>query len=340
MEEPTDASANILRAKVFIVFRKLFVNDSELLSSYDYVQSIDNELEDMIADFPWYFQTEPCQRLLPHRETIVWQYHMVHSLLCMQRIRMHRPFLQQETGASWDVCAKTARDVLSVYKILRTPDIERLRRSQKFYVQAYQIFSAAVAQAAFLLVERSFPVETIRNDIEMVISDLSLGGLGGVSVSTMADGKKILMTMLDMCDRRRRRESLEPESLVPEISAVFGGEQTTRKYLTRCDIGYVLNRDSTAAAATQDRTQDRGSVAARPVDDGGDGGVAAGVAAAASAGGGGPGDPFTYPASQPHELNDFSEFLDSYYSTQFDGGLPLGVVDTDQWGFFLSGSSF
>ncbi|KAL1957561.1 hypothetical protein VTO42DRAFT_5788 [Malbranchea cinnamomea] len=249
LDVPTDTSANILRAKIFIIFRKLFYNDSELLSDFYYIQSIDNELEALVANFPWYFQTESCQRLLPHRETIAWQYHMVHSLLCMQRIRMHRPFLQQQIGASWEVCARAARDVLSVYKILRTPDIERLRRSQKFYVQAYQIYSAAVAQAAFLLVEQSFPVETIREDVEMVISDLSLGGLDGMGVSTMKDGKRILRKMLDMHDRRGQTEPLESESLVPEISAVFGGEQTTRKYLKRCEISYVLNGEPSTGQA-------------------------------------------------------------------------------------------
>ena len=294
------------------------------MSSYDYVQSIDAELEELIANFPWYFQTGSCQHLLPHRETIVWEYHMVHSLLCMQRIRMHRPFLQQQTGTPWNICAKSAREVLSVYKILRTPDIERLRRSQKFYVQAYQIYSAAVAQAAFLLVERSFPVEIIRNDIEMVISDLSLGGLGGVGVSTMADGKKILMTMLDMSDRRRRREPLEPESLVPEISAVFGGEQTTRKYLTRCDIGYVLNRDSTATSTGSD---DRGHP--RATDEN-----TIPITASAS------GDPFIYYPTHGPELNDLSQFLDSSDNPQFDVPFPFDIMDTEQWEFLLSGNPF
>lgn len=247
LQEPTDASANILRAKVFIVFRKLFHNDSDLLSSYDYIQSVDSELEAIIVDFPWYFQTGSCQGVLPARETIAWQYHMVHSLLCMQRIRMHRPFLQQRMGTSWEVCAKSASEVLSVYKVLRTPDIERLRRSQKFYVQGYQIYSAAIAQAAFLLVEQTFPVETLRQDVEMVISDLSLGGLDGMGVSTMKDGKRILRKMLDMYDRGGLREPLESESLVPEISAVFGGEQTTRRYLNRCEISYVLNENQEGA---------------------------------------------------------------------------------------------
>lgn len=306
LHEPTDASANILRAKVFIVFRKLFHSDSELLSSYDYIQSVDSELEAIIADFPWYFQISSCQGLLPSRETIAWQYHMVHSLLCMQRIRMHRPFLQQRLGTSWEVCAKSASEVLSVYKVLRTPDIERLRRSQKFYVQAYQIYSAAVAQAAFLLVEQTFPVEILRQDVEMVISDLSLGGLDGMGVSTMKDGKRILRKMLDMYDRGGLREPLESESLVPEISAVFGGEQTTRRYLNRCDLSYVLNGDPGHTQAEEENHHP---------------------------------EQYRYPTQTRGGPVALSAFLDSYYNQP--NAIPtFDITNGDHWDYILPDNSY
>jgi hypothetical protein len=234
-------SANIFRAETFKIFRKLFVNDSEYVSSYEYVKSIDMEAEKLVAEFPWYFQIDSkreCAKLPPGFDFITWQHHTLHSCICMQRIRMNRPFLHARIGDSWSVCAKAANDVLAVYQNLRGPDEERFRKSQKFFVQGYQIFSAAVALAAFLLVERSFPVATIRKDIEMVISDLSLGDEAS---TTMADGKKILAKMLAMYDARDAEDPLESESLVPEISSVMGGEQTTRKYLKRLDIAYVLN---------------------------------------------------------------------------------------------------
>ena len=231
-------SGNIFRAETFKIYRKLFANDSEYLSSYDYVKSIDLEVEKLVAEFPWYFQinsSRECAKLPAEFDFITWQHHTLHSCICMQRIRMNLPFLHARISDSWSVCAKAANDVLAVYRNLRGPDEEGFRRSQKFFVQGYQIFSEAVALAAFLLVERSFPVATIREDIEMVISDLSLGDEAS---STMADGKKILAKMLAMYDAR---DSAESESLVPEISSVMGGEQTTRKYLKRLDIAYVLN---------------------------------------------------------------------------------------------------
>ncbi|WEW62004.1 hypothetical protein PRK78_007504 [Emydomyces testavorans] len=243
LDEPTDMSANIFRAEIFIIFRKLFENDAELLSSYEHVKSIDDQIEHLMASFPWYLQinaNRECAMLPEHLEFIAWQHHLLHSCICMQRIRMNRPFIHTRTGQSWDVCAKAANEVLSVYHCLRNRNVEEFRKSQKFLIQGYQIFSAAVALAAFLLVERSFPADNIRKDIEVVISDL---GYTDTQIPTAADGTKILISMLEMHDRRELHEPVEPETLVSEISSVFGGELTTRKYLKRCDIGYVLNDD-------------------------------------------------------------------------------------------------
>lgn len=248
-------SGNILRAHTFVIFRKLFDNDSDYLSSYEYVKSVDSELENLMTGFPWYFQISPgreCARLPEHLEFISWQHHMIHSCICMQRIRMNRPFIHARIGDSWSACAKAADEVLTVYQSIRRSNAEQFCTSQKFLVQGYQTFSAAVALAAFLLVERSFPADNIRKDIEMVISDL---GFSDAEVSISADGRKILAKMLDMHDRRGLREQVEPESLVPEISSVFGGEQTTRKYLKRCDIGYLLNGDPETDKRRKDRSR-------------------------------------------------------------------------------------
>ncbi|KAF3482588.1 uncharacterized protein GIQ15_05347 [Arthroderma uncinatum] len=247
IEEPTETSANILRSEVFLIMRKLFDSGFEYLSSYEYVRSVDLELANLCRNFPWYFQLDErgeCANLPEHQNFILWQFHLLHSCICMQRIRMNRPFIHARTGDSWAVCAKAANEVLAVYQSMRNPDVEEFRKSHKLFVQAYQIFSAAVALAGFLLVERSFPADNIRPLIEMVISDLSLCT---ADISIAVGGRNTLIKMLDMYDRRQQREPVEPESLVPEISVVFGGEQTTRKYLKRCEIGYVLNEDGHAS---------------------------------------------------------------------------------------------
>ncbi|KAM5445701.1 hypothetical protein MaudCBS49596_007256 [Microsporum audouinii] len=258
IEEPTETSANILRAEVFLVMRKLFDSGFEYLSSYEYVRSVDTELANLTRNFPWYFQLDEngkCANLPENQDYILWQFHLIHSCICMQRIRMNRPFIHARIGDSWAVCAKAANEVLAVYQSMRNPDVEEFRKSHKLFVQAYQIFSAAVALAGFLLVERSFPADNIRPLIEMVISDLSLCT---ADASIAVGGRNTLIKMLDMYDRRQQKEPVEPESLIPEISAVFGGEQTTRKYLKRCEIGYVLNEDGHASPSSMNP---RGSVA-------------------------------------------------------------------------------
>ncbi|KAL1857302.1 hypothetical protein Plec18167_004779 [Paecilomyces lecythidis] len=249
MDEPTDMSATICRAEAFKILRKIYISDGDYLSSYGYIREVDGELQRLIDCFPWYFRTdsEANARHLSSLDTIAWQHCVLHISICMQRIRMNRQFLHARVGESWAVCARAAQRMLDVYRSMREPDVDRFRRSQKYLAQGYQIYTAAVTLAAFLLVERSFPdfsPELMRKDIEMVISDLELKDIGPI----VADGLRILRKMFDMIDQRESRDPQARESLVREIAVVFGGEQPTRKYLKRCDIGYVLNASQRAGS--------------------------------------------------------------------------------------------
>ncbi|KAJ9379539.1 transcriptional regulator family: Fungal Specific TF [Paecilomyces variotii] len=242
MEEPTDMSATICRAEAFKILRKIYVSDGDYVSSYDYIRAIDGEIQQLVDCFPFYFRTnsEASTRHLSSLDHIAWQHCVLHISICMQRIRMNRQFLHARIGESWAICARAAQRMLDVYRSMREPDVERFRRSQKYLAQGYQIYTAAITLAAFLLVERSFPdfsPDLMRKDIEMVISDLELKDIGSI----VADGLRVLRKMLDMIDQRESRDPQARESLVREIAIVFGGEQPTRKYLKRCDIGYVLN---------------------------------------------------------------------------------------------------
>ncbi|GAD99338.1 hypothetical protein TERG_01466 [Paecilomyces variotii No. 5] len=249
MDEPTDMSATICRAEAFKILRKIYISDGDYLSSYDYIREVDSELQRLIDCFPWYFRTgsEASARHLSSLDRIAWQHCVLHISICMQRIRMNRQFLHARIGESWAVCARAAQRMLDVYRSMREPDVDRFRRSQKYLAQGYQIYTAAVTLAAFLLVERSFPdfsPELMRKDIEMVISDLALKDIGSI----VADGLCVLRKMLDMIDQRESRDPQARESLVREIAVVFGGEQPTRRYLKRCDIGYVLNASQRAGS--------------------------------------------------------------------------------------------
>ena len=241
LDEPTELSYNILRAKLMAVLQKLYVDNCSRLTSYGFVQSIDAEMMQVVDSYPWYFRIRRDEEGMPALamgiSDLSWQQHLLHTCICVQRIRMYRPFLHPPVGTASRICAESAEDVLSVYSLLRSSCSEQLLRSPRFVLQCYQIYSAAVALAAFLLVERTFPSLRIRKDIEMVIADLAHRD----TAATLAvDGSKLLQKMLDMCDRRDRLNSRESEQLTLAIATVFGGEQTTRNYL-RHDVGYILN---------------------------------------------------------------------------------------------------
>jgi len=325
MSEPTDMSANICRAQAFTIFRKIYVDDGAYLSSYNYIQSIDTEVQQLMDNFPWYFSANSPEssRHLSSLDRIAWQHCVLHISICMQRIRMNRPFLHARIGESWSVCAKAAQGLLAVYRSMREPDVERFRRSQKFVTQGYQVYTAAVTLAAFLLVERSFPdfsSDLMRRDVEMVISDLELRDIG----SMVADGIKVLRKMLDMFDRRESRDQQqERESLIHEIASVFGGEQPTRKYLKRCDIGYVLN--TTKKVGEREQTQPPAINSLRSRDEletgGSDSGFESGVVA----------------ADRDHN-NSNNNNRGQLTSQDFD--LAMDMLSSDQWDFLLPDIAF
>lgn len=242
MSEPTDMSASIAHQDVYMVFRKLFDNNGSKMSSYEYVRSIDCEIEQAISKFPWYFQIrdQGCLKHLASLDDIAWQYEVLHIGICLQRIRLNRPFLYARIGESWTVCAKAAQEMLIPYRIMREPDVRAFRNSPKFPMQGYQAYTAAVALAAFLLVERSlpgFPSDLMRSDIEMVISDLEVTGLGPM----LTDGVKVLRKILVLFDQDNLRDPCARESLVHEIASVFGGEHLTRKYLKQNSVSYITD---------------------------------------------------------------------------------------------------
>lgn len=238
IEEVTDMSASIAHIEVYIVFRRIFEDNGAYTSSYEYVRSIDRQIQDVVSRFPWYFQTnnELNVRNVSSMNVITCQHNLLHIGICLQRIRLNRPFLHARIGESWLVCGKAAQDIFVPYRRMRETNVVGLLRSQWFTSLEYQIYTAAVAVAAFLLVERSLPglsSQSMIQDIQMVILDLEQVDLR----PTLADGVKVLRKMLDLFEQDQDRDSQARASLVKEIASVFGGEELAKKYLKRSDDG-------------------------------------------------------------------------------------------------------
>ncbi|KFX86748.1 hypothetical protein V490_08882 [Pseudogymnoascus sp. VKM F-3557] len=250
IDQPTEMSMHYFRAKVFKILNRLYLDDSAHVLSYDFVSGIDAEIMAVVDEFPWYMKIEDgsCANLPPSLEFILWQFHILHTCICTQRIRMYRSFLHPRIGDSWPKCTRAAEDSFIVYRNIRDRAGDEFTKSQKFLGQAYQVFSVAVAIAALLIVERSAQNPNLRSDIEMAIVDLGTLDSSETTVSLASDGRKVLIRMLAIYDQRGAASPAESEDLVTGISTVFGGEQTARSYLRRCKIRTLQKNNSEASS--------------------------------------------------------------------------------------------
>ena len=272
ISEATQMSIHCFRAQLFRVFNKLYIDNGSHLSSYEFVVGVDAEISDIMETFPWYLQDDAQYvqtQLPPSLATVVtWMRHVLQSAICIQRVRMYRPFLNSMVGDSWQRCIIASTSALEIYKSLRAPDVEYFQRCQKMHVHAYQVFSVAIALSTFLLVEMPSNPQPIRADIDLVIEDLSSHSSSFDDsrwIPLIVDGCRVIRRILTLYDARCKRRqaaasngaatgdesALQEEAktaLVPAISSVFGGETSARRYLERCFVENIAN-DSTQADA-------------------------------------------------------------------------------------------
>jgi hypothetical protein len=257
LDQPTEMSQSIFRARTHQIFNKLYVDDGARIMSYDYVRQIDDEILALLDGLPWYVRINHdadgngpdntslgCMSLPQDSalECVAWQFHILHTCICAQRMRMYRPFLHPRIGEALPNCLSAAESAFLVYRRM----LRAHPPSPRFLAQAYQIFLVGVALAAFLIVERgAIAGDRLRRDIEMAVEDLQVLDTKDTSVDLATDGRKILRRMLAIYDRRGDGGTLlrpeeEPEALAQGISSVFGGESQARSYLSRFKIRQLL----------------------------------------------------------------------------------------------------
>src|SRR5690348_14316989 len=113
---------------------------------------------------------------------------------------MYRPFLSDHNSTAFHNCTKAIEDALAVYRTLRGN--KGMRTQQKFYPQAYQIFSVAVTMATLLLVEGTIPNSAqSRIEIQKMASDLGLLEAQACPVPVAANGRKVLLKMLSFFEQ-------------------------------------------------------------------------------------------------------------------------------------------
>ncbi|KAJ9499912.1 hypothetical protein H2202_004302 [Exophiala xenobiotica] len=265
IEEPTAMSMHVLRAHLFKTFNKLYANNGAALACYEEISSIDTEIIAIVNQFPWYFKSAPGNAIVsptlpPAYDYIQWQHHLIHNSICVQRIRMYRPFLRTSYhNACWSKCIEAVEQAFAVYHAIRAANPSRFQRSQRMLVQSYQIFCSAVSIAVFLLVERPVVPSRMQADIEVVIQDLQKLVQNHSSIPMAVAGRDVLTKILHAYnngdglhaqhDVHDEAPSSNWHSLIPEIYAYMGGKAKTKTYLERCTVSHIMNQENGVTAA-------------------------------------------------------------------------------------------
>lgn len=248
LTEPTDLSMSISRYKMFNIFNKLYKDSGGHLQSREFVQGIESELKRLEEDLPWFFKVENIGEFLscaPELEVVAWSFHLLHSCLCLQRLRMYRPFLQERTPETWDRCVKAAESALDVYKALRAQDLDSFRQSPKFRGgNGYQTFSVATFLGLFLLIENPDSPDRIRADLDLVLADFGFVTRQSDCSSEERENDKVLRYIAESYDSKLQSSGLNSGTIVGTIYSVFGGETSSHAYLGRAKERRVARRDA------------------------------------------------------------------------------------------------
>ena len=230
-DQPSRLGMNIMRNRVIKILNGLYRDNGAHLSSLEAVRKIDREITAVLESAPWYLKINDrgtCPDLPHELECISWQHHIFHAFICLQHVRMYRPFLRSRTGNSWSICFNAVQDIFVVYLHLRTV-LGGFERSLKFRMQIRQTVQAAIIAATFLLVERPTNPQRIRQHLETVATDLE--ALGSDAIPAAVEGRINIRKILNAYDRGQSK--LGQTTFLPGIQRMFGGEEVTRQYLSR-----------------------------------------------------------------------------------------------------------
>lgn len=121
LDQPTVMAQHVFRAKIFKVLNRLYANSGGDLSNYDAVSAVDNEVTTIMNQYPWYLSRRAASGSStfisttlppPPFDYLQWQHHAVHTSICVQRIRMYRPFLRTHFESCWSKCVAAAEGTL------------------------------------------------------------------------------------------------------------------------------------------------------------------------------------------------------------------------------------
>ena len=231
-DQPTQFSIRVWAARICKLFNRLFIDDGNLLSWFEHVKHVDDDLLVLLEDLPWYCKAQDGKypNLPAGFEYIMWQHHVLHAYVCTQRIRMFRTFIHLRTEDVWTICIQCAESCLSVSRHMRNVWGEGFRRSPKFAVLGWQIVAVAAATAAFVIIETGESNGMLRKDLEMAISDLEALDSKAVSVPIASDVREALQKVPTSHTQQGSSTNTQPNEFVSPIHSLVGGESAARAY--------------------------------------------------------------------------------------------------------------
>lgn len=244
---PTIMSFQIERNVVMKILNRLYNDVNGSHPSYEEVLKTDREIHDYILKMPWFFCVGGNGKLAGGRmlgsdlEYIHFQAHMLHTCLCMHRVRIYQPFLQNNAQLSWNACLSSVKSMFAIYSQLRV-HFGGVGGNYNFITQIHQAFSGAVAQGMFLLVEKPGEEDAavLSRDVEMFVDDLhTLMKSFFVTIPILTDGINTISRIREMVSKGSSAE--KSSKVVSGVYSVFGGKKTTETYLKRCTIDYLVN---------------------------------------------------------------------------------------------------
>lgn len=243
MAEATESSMSILRAESTRIFNRVFI-DPDVQPPYEYIRTIEADVIALTKRFPWFIElgSESEERSgflesLPKTlASLPWQCHLVQSYLCVQRIRLYRPFLNDQSVPACQASVDAAIAAFAIYRTIRTqrPDGQATVR-HRFSMQAYQLFSTAITSLLLLVKERpaNKSATAIAAEVEMVIGDLEYLEKRHISIPLALHGAQILRHIMDVHRSTISDKDLIHISFMPSVYSVIGGKKRTREYLER-----------------------------------------------------------------------------------------------------------
>ncbi|KAG7765788.1 hypothetical protein KL931_004439 [Ogataea haglerorum] len=246
--EITEVSGNIIQIKFLKLCRKLWHDHGSYYNDPAVVISLDKEIN-MFIENENYFKLikKFLANLSPNKKAEYFSsYHITWTCIQTQRIRMHRAFLNPPIKYSLDACMDAGSSILSVYHQFRLLDWSIFK--EWMLIQAHNLFSAAIAQVIFMIVEKPPTSDQLRNDAKTVLRDLQLIRFSKIETEVVKEGILVLHKLLELDDAL---QSISSESsslmeaipiLAQKIRDIFGGNIQPDNYMNRLSINFLIKQ--------------------------------------------------------------------------------------------------